>query len=425
MVIHKYINFFIVLFAFVFPISLGGANVLLGIILLLWLVEGNFKQKLQIFKTHKILWIFLTIGILTLTSALLSHSMFHGFLAHEKKSLVRIIFAHYILIPLLPIIIVTSVKKEYLRYSISAFLLAILLSEIISYLIFFQIIDIHLLQIKHLIRSDASISNPTPFMHHTEYSVFLSIAAILLLDRLLHTKHHYLQFFILLFLTSATVNLFINGGRTGQISYLIAISTYMFFYFRFNLKIIFYTLTLLSTVVILAYHFSPTFHQRSTMALENIQDISHGDYSTSWGLRVASIKVSMHYLFSSPEHFLFGAGAGDCRETFLKHAKEHFGKNISEPIKILAHLHNQYLEYWMDGTLFSFILFLFYFYLLLHLPLPRRYRASLYAFATIVAFASATDIPLFRYQPATLFMLLTAYFILHSYPKIQEKHIYS
>ena len=417
--VQKSINYFMILFAFILPLSLGGANTVLGTILLLWLIEGDFQKKLTIFKEEKIVWIFLTIGLLTLISALLSDSMSHSFLAGEKKSLLRVIFSHYILIPFVSIIFITSIKKEYLKYIISAFLLAILFSEIISYLIFFELIDVNMLQAKHLLYAEASLKNPTPFMHHTEYSIFLSIASILLINKLLHTKNRLYQIFILLFLTSATINLFINGGRTGQISYLLAISTYMFFYFKFNIKIIISTLLVLSSVVLLAYNFSPTFHKRSHMALQNIEQISQGNYNTSWGRRVASTKVTLDYLLSSPERFILGAGAGDTRQVYLAHVKKHFNKNISEPIKILAHLHNQYLEYWMDGSLIAFLLFLSFFIILMRLAVPILYKPSLYAFAVIVAFASATDIPLFRYQPAMLFMLLIGYFMLISREKTE------
>lgn len=403
-----------ILFAFVFPLSLGGANAVLGLILVLWIIEGNFKHKLEIVKNEKIIWIFFTIGLLTLFSALFSENMTHSFLAGEKKSLIRVISSHYIAIPLILTIFITSIKYKYLDYIISAFLLAMLLSEIVSYLIFFQVVDVAILQSKHLIYKLASHLNPTPFLHHLEYSVFLSIAIILLLDKILHSKNRFLQFFLFLFLASATVNIFINGGRTGQIAYILAISIYMLFYFRFTIKTIVLTITVLSTIIMLAYNFSPTFKQRSHMALQDIEKISQGNYSTSWGVRTALNIVTLDYLFSSPKNLILGAGAGDSRQVFLDHAKKNFQTNISKPVKTQPHLHNQYLEYWMDGTVFSLLLLLFYFVLLLKLPVSTTTKPLLYAFVIIIIFASATDIPFFRYQPAMLFYLLSAYFIVLS-----------
>ena len=418
--IQNTINYLLVLFAFVFPISLGGANGVFGLILLLWLIEGNFQKKLQVFKEEKILWIFLAIGLLTMFSALLSDSSSHSFLAGEKKSLFRVVFSHYILIPFIAIIVVTSMKKDFLDKMIHAFLLAILFSEVISYLIFFQLIDTQMLRSSGLIYFNASIHDPTPFMHHTEYSVFLSVAVILLLNKLFHTPHKYLKLFIMLFLTSATINLFINGGRTGQLAFLISTSVYVLFYFKVNLKTILAILLVLSSILILAYKFSPTFHHRSNLALQDIKHIAQGNYNTSWGVRAASTKVVLGYLLSSPKHFILGAGVGDTKQEYHAYAQEHFDKNISEPIKILAHLHNQYLQYWMDGSIFSLLLFLLFLLLLLRLDIEQKYKASLYAFVAIVAFSSTTDIPLFRYQPAMLFYLMTGYLLVLSQRERQQ-----
>ena len=411
---QKYINYLMILFAFIFPISLGGANAVLGLILLLWIIEGNFKQKFKIVKQERIIWVFFAIGILTILSALFSESMSHSFLAGEKKSLIRVIISHYIAIPLILTIFITSIKPKYIDHIISAFLLAILMNEIVSYLIFFQVVDVSALQAKHLINKFASHFSPSPFMFPNEYSVFLSIASILLLHKTLHTKNRYFQFFIFLFLVSTTIIIFINGGRIGQISYIFAISTYMFFYYRFNIKIILSTVTVLTTIVLLTYNFSPNFHTRVNTTWIDIQQVSQGNYRNSGGIRIASTKVTLDYLTASPKNFILGAGAGDSRQVYLDHAKENFGKNISEPIKSLAHLHNQYLEYWMDGTIFSLILFLLFFFFLIKLNTSTTVKPLLYAIIVIMLFASATEIPFFRYKTAMLFMFISAYFILLS-----------
>lgn len=410
----KTITLLMLLFAFVFPISLGAANALLALTLLLWIAEGDFKNKFAQIKRQKIILLFFTIGLLTLFSALLSDSFLNSFLAKNKDTLFKVITTHYILLPFIMVILLTTFEKRYIKHLLSAFLMGIFFSEIVSYLVFFHLIDIEFFKNKHLLYHLVSSSNPTPFMHHTEYSVFLSVAAILLIDKILHTSSIYLKAFLILFLLSATINLFINGGRTGQIAYILAVGTYMIFYFRFNIKFILSTVSTLGIVLFLAYNFSPNFHDRAQQALHDIQQMTQGNYNSSWGLRAASHQVVLGYLSASPQHFLLGAGAGDTRKVYLAHAKEHFGSNISEPIKVLAHLHNQYLEYWMDGTLLALLCFLFYLYLLIKLPVPHNKKALLYAFFVAVSFSSMTDVPLFRYQPAMLFYLMTGYFLLMS-----------
>ena len=187
--------------------------------------------------------------------------------------------------------------------------------------------------------------------------------------------------------------------------------TFALVYFRFSLKMAIPTVISIVAVIFIAYNFSSTFHNRVHEALMNIDQMHKGDFNTSWGSRAASNMVVLDYLTSSPKRFILGAGAGDAKKIYLEYAKEHFNPNYYEAIKHLAHTHNQYLEYWIDGTLLSLLLFLAYFILLLRLKVPKEYKPLLYAFAVAVAVAASTDVPLFRYQPAMLIMFITGYFI--------------
>ena len=415
--IKQLLQYSFILFAFTLPLSRGAFNFFFALSLLFWLLEGNFKYKIVAIKERKILWIFLLIALLTMLSALFSNSYHNGFLAHGEKSILRVITTHYFLVPLIIVIMVTSIKRETLQLAISAFLLAIFISEISSYLVFFHLIDVDYFKSIHIIYKYSTVDNPSPFMQHIEYSVYLSIAILFMLQQLIVNKNIWIRAFILIFFISATVNLFINGGRTGQLIYILSMLTFALVYFRFSLKMMIAAVVSIATIIFIAYNFSSTFHNRAHEALMNIEQMQRGDFNTSWGSRAASNIVTLDYLTSSPKRFLLGAGAGDAREIYLKYAKEHFSPNYHEAIKYLAHTHNQYLEYWMDGTLFSLLLFLAYFVLLLKLQVPKEYKPLLYAFAVAVAVAASTDVPLFRYQPAMLIMFITGYFIALSCPK--------
>lgn len=409
--IQKLLQYSFILFAFTLPLSRGAFNFFFALSLLFWVLDGNFRYKIETIKKRKILWIFLLIALLTMLSALFSHSYHDGFLAHGEKSIIRVVTTHYFLVPLIIVIMVTSIEKRTLELAISAFLIAIFISEIASYLVFFHLIDVDYLKSIHIIYKYSTVDNPSPFMQHVEYSVYLSIAILFMLQQVLVNKNIWIRLFVLLFFISATVNLFINGGRTGQLIYILSMLTYALVYFRFSLKMAIPTIFAIVTVITIAYNFSSTFHKRVHEAVMNIENMQEGNFSTSWGSRAASDIVTLNYLTSSPKHFFLGAGAGDAREEWLKYAKEHFSPNYYEAIKHLAHTHNQYLEYWMDGTILSLILFLSYFILLIKLPVPKEYKPLLYAFAVAVAVAASTDVPLFRYQPAMLIMFLTGYFI--------------
>ncbi len=405
------INYLMVLFAFVFPVSIAGANILLALMFLFWLADRDFKRKLDIVLKEKIIIIFFSIAILTLLSALFSDSYTDSFIARHNKSLIKVILSHFFMVPIILVIFITTIKKRYLTLIISAFLTSIFLSELLSYLIFFEIIDTNYFQDLHLLYSGATPTNPTPFMHHIAYSVFLSIAIMLLLDTLIKSKHKFLQLFISIFLLSATINLFINGGRTGQLAFILAILTYVLSRFKINLKIISLTFATLILIVSLAYNTSPVFNKRVNLAINDIQKVFTGNYNTSWGVRVASNKVAISYLFSTPSRFLLGAGAGDAKKEYLTYAKEHFSKEISHPVTILHHLHNQYLQYWFDGTILAFLLFILYFYLMLKIPVNNDMKPLLFSIVVLMIFVLMSDNLFFRHKPFMLFLLITSYFI--------------
>jgi len=409
--INKSINYLMVAFAFVFPVSIAAANILLALMLVIWLLDNNLQNKITQLKHEKIFLLLIGIVVLMLLSALFSDSYANSFLAKHNKNLFRIILSHYLLAPLLLMIFITSIEKKYLQIIISSFLASIFFSEIISYSIFFEIIDVNYFQSLHLMYQLASPLNPTPFMHHTAYSVFLSVAILLLIHKIIHYPNKYMKLFLIFFLISATANLFLNGGRTGQIAFILSILTYVLFRFKTNFKSIILTLVMLITIIFTAYNTSPVFHKRVNIAITDIQKIFTGNYNTSWGVRAASNMVAIDYLLSSPSRFIFGAGAGDAKKEYQDFGKENFPEHIAKPTTILSHLHNQYLQLWFDGTLFALLLFLTFFYYLFKLPVSNNYKPLLYALLVVIMFSLFSDNLVFRHKSFFLFLLIASYFI--------------
>ena len=56
--ISKYLNYLIIAFAFSFPISKAGVNLVEFLLLLLWIYEGNWKHKVQLLKSSKFMLAF-------------------------------------------------------------------------------------------------------------------------------------------------------------------------------------------------------------------------------------------------------------------------------------------------------------------------------------------------------------------------------
>ena len=122
-------------------------------------------------------------------------------------------------------ILYTIVRKEYINYYVSAFLIAISITEICSYLVWFEVID----PFRY-----ATVKNPTPFMSHISYNPYIAFAIYLVLNKLFSKEKMSLglkaiyTFFALIM----TFNMFITAGRAGQVMFFIALIVLALQHFR-------------------------------------------------------------------------------------------------------------------------------------------------------------------------------------------------
>jgi len=399
--INRFINYLMIFFAFIFPISIAGANVILGVMIVLWLFEGNFKEKISKLLNCKVFIALLIIISGMLFSTFISDSINEGYLISSGiKNEYDFIFRYIIFYTFVLIIFLTSIKKEFLEKVLSFFILGMLFSEIISYLIYFKLIPTEKLKYMGLIYRNAYPWDPSPFMHHSFYSMFLAITVLILIDRLFKEKNTILRIFIGIFIITATANLFINGGRTGQLAFILGFLGYSFFkipkrYFIFSILFIF-------SLIFLSYKFSPVFNKRINLAVNDLQLINKNNYKTSWGQRIAMDKIVIEYLKFHP----LGGRAGENKKDILNFAKM-YNKNLFNAIKNYVHLHNQYFQYWIDGTIFALLAYLF---LLFYLPIKTK-EALVIGIYIIFMFSSISDGLMYRPKTCLLFLFLSGYFI--------------
>jgi len=399
--INRFINYLMIFFAFIFPISIAGANVILGVMIVLWLFEGNFKEKISKLLNCKVFIALLIIISGMLFSTFISDSINEGYLISSGiKNEYDFIFRYIIFYTFVLIIFLTSIKKEFLEKILSFFILGMLFSEIISYLIYFKLIPTEKLKYMGLIYRNAYPWDPSPFMHHSFYSMFLAITVLILIDRLFKEKNTILRIFIGIFIITATANLFINGGRTGQLAFILGFLGYSFFkipkrYFIFSILFIF-------SLIFLSYKFSPVFNKRINLAVNDLQLINKNNYKTSWGQRIAMDKIIIEYLKLHP----LGGRAGENKKDILNFAKM-YNKNLFNAIKNYVHLHNQYFQYWIDGTIFALLAYLF---LLFYLPIKTK-DALVIGIYIIFIFSSISDVIMYRPKTFLLFLFLSGYFV--------------
>ena len=157
------INYFIIIYAFVSPISKAG-TVFCGIsLILLWFINGNFKSKITMLKTNMfmiVLGLFLLLSVLSIFWS----SDINYYLDNMRK------YWHLFMIP----IIYTSLEKKNIKHIFSAFLLGMFISEIVSYGVFFEIWT----------KEGVYPHDPSPFMDHTNYSIYLAFTVFILMNRI-------------------------------------------------------------------------------------------------------------------------------------------------------------------------------------------------------------------------------------------------
>lgn len=128
--INMLINYTLVLFAFLLPISTAMTNAAVGLLILFWLIEGNWKEKYTVLKASFPFKLFLAFILLIGLSIIWSHGIEGGFWTKHSHNAVVFYFRGYVFDFMIIPIILTSMKKEFIRYIISAFLAAMLVSEL-------------------------------------------------------------------------------------------------------------------------------------------------------------------------------------------------------------------------------------------------------------------------------------------------------
>jgi len=403
------INFYINILTIIFAFGLGLVKFLIPIsgalMIILWLIEGNFKIKYQKIIQYKSLIIFLFfIFYLFLTlfiSANINYPLHpRGFWVSWTENPFEYYFRHYIFYTIVLIVLVTSLKKDFIQYIISAFIFGMLINEITSYLVFFGLISpIH-----------KDIGGIVPFfINHSYYSFFLVITLFLMIIKIIKTyTSKYMKIIFAMFIITASINLMINTGRVGQISFFIMSIIAIFYFFKIKIKTIFFTIIMIPTLIIVFYNSSKPFQQRMDKTKYSIEKIYKGNLNTSIGQRVAMDIVGITIFKQYP---LFGVGIDEAMNAKAKYIDK---TNQYPFVKQFIQFHNQYIQYLVEGGVVGIIIFIMFF---IFLFLEKTYgfgKDIKYLIIPIFLLTFFTETPLLRDRSFALFMLFYAIILIYS-----------
>jgi len=385
----KYINYIIIIYAFFLPTSRAIISALGPLMFILWILDGDIKNKIKLFFKNRVTLSIILFLIFATISLLWTEPQNYSKGFHEIQKFIRII-----LLPLL--VIATTLKKENIPKVITAFLLGMLVSEIISYGIFFEWWHF----------KNKPPTDPTPFMHHLDYSTFLAFTSLLLLNKVFFESSLKYKLFFSLYFLFVTANLFINGGRTGQMAFVVSIILVIFLNIKQKLKAILIGVALPIVILITAYSFSPIFKSKVDYGIKDFKEsIYSNNYKHSIGTRFGLWNMAIDTFKTHP---IVGIGIGDEYSKIDSYIKEQ--KKYSY-IKVHS-MHNMYFHYLFTLGLIGLILYLNIWFSVMKINIPNRYYNNLkIIFVSVVMLGSLTEMLLCNQFPMNLFTLFVGVFL--------------
>jgi len=335
--LNKTYQYLLIMLAFLMPLTVFGANLIVVFICVLWLSSGSYKSKLLQIINNKLMVASLIFFFLHVVGLIWTEDLKWGL------HIVHKMWYFFLLLPIL----FTIVKQDYIKFYITSFLLAISISEVASYLIWFEIIEPFRV---------ATLYNPTPFMSHIAYNPILAFAIYLVLHEVFfNNKLEKLQLAMYSFFAiTMSFNMFITGGRAGQVMFFAMLTILIFQYFRAQkIKAIVVIFIVTGGIFFTAYQSSTIFNDRVNDTIQSVKNYSHYK-NTSVGQRIAMTLNSWEVI---SQHPIIGIGTGDFPSEYKKmNLKNTPGlPNSTNP-------HNMYVLILMQLGLVGLVSFFWFFY---------------------------------------------------------------
>ncbi len=325
------------------PLSIAAANILVGLIIICWITEGNLSKKWKEIKTTK--WM---ISILLLLVFYCLGMMW----GNDHKNITWIIQK----LSLLLVFIVFATSKfnqSTLKWGTLLFIFSTLVSAILAILINQEII-LPLHNYIPIISSKNTISAFTTYNYH---NILLSFSSLLCLFLFLEKKVQY-RWILLMCIAIYSLSIFTESGRAGQLIFILFLGIYSIYYFRKNIIYSIGIICFLIFSIYSAHQFSDKFKFRVKEAKKKIQNemIKTNSQNTDKNqndIRIVFIKETVNYIKKKP---ILGYGTGSFGTIFKR--------EINSGHEYLIHTtpHNTYLYVWFEVGILGLIILLSIFY---------------------------------------------------------------
>ena len=357
---NKWLNYSILVLAFVIPVSRSGISIMIFAIPFLWILEGGWQHKWKILKHDRLIQA-ITIYVTFICLSLLWTKNFTTALANAKN------YGHLILIP----VMLTSLRYNFRFKIIFAYALGMMSLVILSILNYAGVIKITYYIIYTSIGTTLDhVHTANVFMHTLDYSMFLAWAVIFGIYflynafkenniEILRKKYMYLWAALIIL---CLFWIFIQRGRSGQFAMIFTMIFLFYFMLKNQKKKYFYAIGVLVFLIFMQYRWNPEFKNRVDHVVSDVDSYSHNIYSSSLGNRILAHEIAWEMIKKS---WLFGHGIGDNMDIFKQHVEDLQKKMAEEKMPSLRtiyevsenHMHSQYLQVLTETGIIGLIMF--------------------------------------------------------------------
>ncbi len=340
-----------ILLGFFIPTSIAITNLIIGLLALCWIIEGNFKPKIQIIKTSK--W------MLSLFALIFLYAL--GMLWGENHLNAEWQFQRLALLFVFPLLATIKIDQKSISYAISAFLFTTFVSALLAILVNNNIIS-PLSEYLPIIRGGEA------FIKYNYHNILLALSFTLSLYLIIEnqTKHKKV---LILFILVYAISIFTEKGRAGQVIFNFSALFYIFYYNRSNIFRAVFFFTLLFGFQFLVYATTGVYKSRINYVSKTIQTKGGEDKKD---IRYLWAKESLNKISEKP---FLGYGTGSFG-TILKsevdeqtqsqypYWSDYFNKHVTP--------HNQYLYVWFELGILGLVLLVLIFYYQIRELLKRK-----------------------------------------------------
>jgi len=318
----------VILVAFSLPLSTALTNIFLLLAIVLNVLAGNWSAQYQLIARNRTAVLFLSFFALFVIGVFYSVAPFHDafkmLLKYDK-----LIFA----VLLLPLFVEVQVR----RYAIYAFILAMILTMILSYSTTFGWLTLH-----------GGLGAPAVFKGHIAASFLLAMAAYFFAYFYLNNKK-YRWLWGVLFLIAVHNVLFLSMGRAGYVVF--GALMMLLLWQHYGWKGLWSAIMIVTVLGCVTFFISNNFRTRLESIVSDVHAFSQGQDYSSVGLRLEFVQNSLKLIKERP---ILGYGTGSFTQEYAT-LKPKSGISTTNP-------HNEYLNVTVQLGLVGLLLLLCLFY---------------------------------------------------------------